>query len=398
MIFRFLVMIFLTSTLAQQAAARKPTPTAQTAPAGQQSAASSPNSSAKESATPDEWAGSSMHSIVFEKGDEYVPPSEAAVPRNSPVIVIHGGCGNKPPSSPDCQTIVTRSDFDAAVDAIDPTMPPGARRTLTNQYVEMVVLAKKAHELGLEDSAGYHTALNYMLEGSLSRLLSARLEKESKNLTDADVDEFYRENPRLFEEIKVLQIVIPQTKGFSPTALADRPTPEQIAATGSEMKKEAQNIAERAALPGADFQALENEGWKFSKYTDAPPEVALAPLLRWEIWPLTRLPIFDLKVGEISKVIDEPHNGLYIYKILAKRQVPLDEARTYIRYRYAALRNEDAVAQLMETLKVTLNQEYFGVPELMGHVASTPPSPERQLGTPTTEPSLDIKIPRKMKP
>jgi len=384
--------------MAQQAPAPKSSPTTQTAPAGQHSTAPSSNSSDKGSATPDEWADSSMHSIVLDKGGEFIPPSEAAVPHDSPVIVIHGACDNKPAFSPDCQTIVTRSDFEAAVDSIDPDMPAGSRRILTNQYVDTVVLAGKAHQLGLENSAGYQVAMDYMLKAGLSRLLTSRVRQESKNLTDADVDEFYRQNLRLFEEIKTLRIVIPQTKGFGSVPVAERPTPEQIAATHAEMKKKAESIAERAALPGADFQALENEGWKFSNYVEAPPTVEQPPLLRWEIWPLDRLSIFDLKVGEVSKVIDEPRNGLYIYKILAKRQVPLDEARAYIRHRYAGLRDEDAMSQLLQTMKVTLNQEYFGSQELMGHTASTPPAPEQQPSEATTEPTLDIKIPRKIKP
>jgi len=133
-----------------------------------------------------------MHSIVLDKGGEFIPPSEAAVPHDSPVIVIHGACDNKPAFSPDCQTIVTRSDFEAAVDSIDPDMPAGSRRILTNQYVDTVVLAGKAHQLGLENSAGYQVAMDYMLKAGLSRLLTSRVRQESKNLTDADVDEFYR--------------------------------------------------------------------------------------------------------------------------------------------------------------------------------------------------------------
>ncbi|MFZ0801744.1 MAG: peptidylprolyl isomerase [Terriglobales bacterium] len=399
MIFRSLAMVLLSSALiAQQAPAPQPAPDKQTPPSRQQSTASTSSSSAEASAAPDEWADSTMHSVVFETGGEWVPPSEAAVPHDGAVMVLHGVCDNQPPSSPDCQTIVTRSDFEAAVDTIDPTMPADARRTLTKQYAETAVLARKAHQLGLENSAGYQTAMDFMSKTDLTRLLGSRLREESKDLTDADVEEFYRENLRLFEEIKMLQIVIPQTKGFGAIPVESRPTPEQIAATHTEMKKEAESIAERAALPEADFQALENEGWKFSNYADAPPDVVQAPKLRWEIWPLTRLPIFDLKVGEVSKVIDEPRNGLYIYKILAKRQVPLEEARTYIRYRYAALRDEDAASQLLKPMKATLNQEYFGGHELTGRPASTPPAPEPQPGKSTTEPTLDIKIPRKLKP
>ena len=66
-----------------------------------------------------------------------------------------------------------------------------------------------------------------------------------KELTDADLLEFYRANPRLFEEIKTDRIVIPQYKAFPPGGTL---TPEQNAAGHAAMRKEAESIAARAAL------------------------------------------------------------------------------------------------------------------------------------------------------
>src|ERR1700722_1985579 len=120
MVFRSLVMVFLSSAIvAQQRPAPKPAPTAQNAPAGRQSTASSTQTA--QTSPSDDWEGSSVRSYLLEKSaDAFVAPPESLVPRDAPVITIKGLCDNKPASAPDCRTIVTRADFDALVDAVDP--------------------------------------------------------------------------------------------------------------------------------------------------------------------------------------------------------------------------------------------------------------------------------------
>ncbi len=334
-----------------------------------------------------------MRSYLLDKSSNaFVAPPESVVPQDAPVITIKGLCDNKPVSDPDCKTIVTRADFDAMVNAIDPEATTAVRKRIADQYAYLLVRAKKARQLGLEDTDQYKIAMNFLAMNNLFKMLNNRILERSRELTDADLAEFYRENPGLFEEIKTLRIVIPQFKALPPGKA--KPTPEQNAAGHAEMKKEAESIAARAALPGADFQALENEGWKFSGYTEDPPDVAQFPLLRWEILPRTRLPIFDLKVGEVSKLIDEPANGFYVYKIIAKRQVPLEEGRAYIRKRYAGLRYEDAIGRLLEPLKFSVDDGFFG------QATQNPTPPGDSRPHPATGemkvPSLDINIPKKV--
>lgn len=335
-----------------------------------------------------EWAGSSVRSYLLQKAnDEFVPPAESVVPKNAAVITIDGLCDHKPASAADCQTIVTRADFEAMMNAIDPKANTNALNRWAEQYAEWLVHGEKGRQMGLEDTDQYKLAMNFLALNNQFKMLTNLIDDRSKVLTDADVAEFYRENLPLFQELRVLRIVIPQFQA-SPREKG-KPTPEQVAAGHAEMKKEAENIAARAALPGADFQALENEGWKFSGYVEDPPEVEQPPLLRWEVWPRTRIFIFDLKAGEVSPLIDEPRNGFYVYKILAKREVPFDEGLTYIRKRYAGQRYLDATGRLLATIKFTLNDNYFG--EGSHEAAPGDPGIEK-----TKTPGFDIKIPKKI--
>lgn len=339
-----------------------------------------------------EWADSSVHSYLLEKNaDDFVAPPERVVPKSAPVITINGLCDNQPASATGCQTFVSRGDFEAMQNAVDPKLAANDLRRMADQYADLLLRGEKGRQLGLEKTDQYEFAMAFMAADNCFKMYNNLILERSRELTDADLAEFYRENPRLFEEIKTLRLVIPQYKAFPPGK--PQPTPEQNAAAHAEMKKEAESIAQRAALPGADFQALENEAWRFSGYVEDPPEVAQPSLLRWETWPQTRLPIFDLKVGEVSKLIDEPHNGFYVYKIIAKREVPLEDARAYIRKRYAAVRYEGAVTSLTATIKTSMDDQYFSPekPKL------SPASPGFQPGTNNTRvPGVDIKVPKKV--
>lgn len=367
----------------------KPSPSTESA-SGQAGKASS-GQTAKVVSLDKEWADSSVRSYVYEQSsDAFVGPPESVVPATAPVIIVEGLCDKKAAGSANCQDTVTRADFEAMMKALDPKASADVLMRWADQYAELLAHGEKGRQLGLEDTGQYKLAMTFLALDNRFKLLNTVIEERSKDLTDADLEEFYRANPRLFEEIKVLRIVIPQFKAFPPGGTL---TPEQNAAGHAAMKKEAESIAARAALPGADFQALENEGWKFSNYVEDPPEVADTPLLRWEMRPRTRLFIFDLKVGEVSRLIDEPRNGFYVYKILAKREVPFEEGRAYIRKRYAGERFLDAAGRLLAMIKFQLNDQYFvqETPE------SAPGAPGQQPGTEKTKiPSLDIKVPKKI--
>jgi len=377
--------------MAQGEPAPQPAPNTQIAH-GQPGTAPS-TQSAQSSSWDSAWEESSVRSYLLEKGsDAFVAPPETVVPSNAPVITIEGVCDNKSASPSKCPIIVTRADFEAMVDAMDPQASANDRRRMADQYADLLIRGEKGRQLGVENTDRYKRAMTFMAIDNQFKMYKNLILERSKQLTDADVGEFYHENPRLFEEIKALRIVLPQFKASPPQK--GKPTPEQLAAGHAEMKKEAENIAARAALPGADFQVLENEGWKASGYDEEPPTVTEPPLLRWEISPRTRLPIFDLKVGEVSTLIDEPKNGFYVFKIIAKRQVPLEEGLAYIRKRYTGVRYEDAASRLEETIKFSIDEQFFGMETQESAPAEG--SGKRPGTKGENVPGLDIKIPKKV--
>jgi parvulin-like peptidyl-prolyl isomerase len=82
--------------------------------------------------------------------------------------------------------------------------------------------------------------------------------------------------------------------------------------------------------------------------------------------------VMELKVGEISELISNP-SGYYIYKMIAKQELPLDEVKNEIRGKLSSQRYRDAMAAFQKTDNAELNDAYFGA-------TPKPPAPSPAKG------------------
>ena len=75
---------------------------------------------------------------------------------DKPVITIAGLCDN--PSNddvkaPNCKTVITQAEFEHVMDAIQPKMPARDRREFALRYVDALIMAEKAEQMGLDKGA-----------------------------------------------------------------------------------------------------------------------------------------------------------------------------------------------------------------------------------------------------
>ena len=318
-----------------------------------------------------------------EDDDELPPASAATVLPDSPVITIQGICnhpsqattpsdpaegkggsaadlakkesGGSFASSPGsaCQTIVTKAQFETLADALNPQMPATVRRQLAESYPRLLLFANKARELGLDQDPRFAETMRFASMQLLAQRLNRYFEEEANNISDADVEEYYKENAIKFERAELLRIIVPRQTRQRPKSASE----EQSSIVDSPMLKVAEKIHARAAA-GEDFRQLQQEAFEAAGIASKFPNVSTGKIAAVGL-PLNHQQIFEMEPGQVSDVIADS-GGYYIYKIVSKQMVPLSQAGEDIRKRMASQRVQDATASLNKSIKPELNLVYFG--------------------------------------
>ncbi|HVO59822.1 MAG TPA: peptidyl-prolyl cis-trans isomerase [Terriglobales bacterium] len=320
--------------------------------------------------------------------------TEAEVAPDTPVITVPGVC--HPPgghsktaaanSKDDCRTVITRAQFEALANALQPNMNAQTKRRLADVYPRLLVMAQEARKRGLEDKPSYKEVVQFNRLQILSQELGRTLKEEADNVPAADIDKYYKDNPEAFEQAALLRIYVPKDKqeasskadveGKEETAEDTAKDSEKEKASEEAMKKVADDLHKRAAA-GEDFDKLQKEAYTSAGIQGAPAPTNIGKMTRGQI-PVNQRSVFDLKAGEVSQLFTEP-NGYYIYKVVSKETKPLDQARDEIRTTLSQQRLQDSMSKYQQENKATLNETYFGpagppqMPPRMG--AGGPPMP-----------------------
>jgi hypothetical protein len=319
-----------------------------------------------------------------EDDDEPPPASAASVPPDGPVITVQGVCdhasdaaslggGAKGQGSPapdsaknesagspagsksaGCKTIVTKAQFEKLVDAIDPQMPATGKRRLALSYPGLLLFADKAHELGLDRDPRFAEMMRFASMQLLTQSLNRYFEQQASNISDADVEQYYKENAIRFERAELLRIFVPKQPQLSQTPGSGK---ESSTTIDSAMRAVAEKIHARAAA-GEDFQQLQKEAFEAAGITSESPNVSMGKMAVTRL-PLNHQEVFELEPGGVSDVIADP-SGYYIYKAVSKQVVPLSQASKEIRKSIASQRVQDSTATLNKSIKSELNPVYFG--------------------------------------
>ncbi len=325
----------------------------------------------------------------------------ASVPPEAAVLTIIGVCpqkavttkstaakstakGTKTASTSDCKTVITKAQFEKLANGLAPNMTPQLKRQLVGVLPRLMALSQAAQQQGLEDSPQFKETMKFARMQILTNELQRKVQAEAANVPDSQIEEYYKQNPEAFEQYDVDRLFVPRMKQIQAEKLDsnEKVTPEQEQQKQNEqrakeeqaeqeMSKLADTLRARAAA-GEDFMKLQKEAFDAAGMKIESPTVNL-PKVRRTGLPPGHAAVFDLKVGEVSQVINDA-GGHYVYKLVSKEQLPLDQVKNEIHNTLQSQAMRDAMDKYQNSYKVETNELYFG-PAGPGGGPMMPPRP-----------------------
>jgi hypothetical protein len=263
---------------------------------------------------------------------------------DAPVITIEGLCedataNNKPTSN--CKTVITRAQFERVIDAVQPGMPDRKRRDFAVDYVDFLMKTKKAEQMGLDKGPNYEEQIRIARIQILSKALTKAIQEEASQISNGDIESYYRDNAARFETAEMDRIYIPKT--------GQALTSEQT------MKDEADHLYARA-LSGEEFSKLQAEAYLLAGIKRAVQSTSIR--IRSVSLPPNQVSVMSLLPGQVSPILADP-NGYVIYRLNTKDVLRLDQVRDEIRATLRSQRMQEEMQDIEESAKSTLNELYF---------------------------------------
>lgn len=295
--------------------------------------------------------------------NELVPDS--VVSPGAPVITVQGLC-EKPASSnatpSDCSTVITRAEFEKIVNAVQPNMAPAQKKQFANQYVMALLLAEKAHEMGLDQGPEFNERLQLTRLQLLDREAAQQLQKDAQNVPESAINDYYQQHAAEYKTISFERIYVPRQKQIE-TSGNEKPNDPEVQkkreASEADMKAEADKLRARAAT-GEDFLKLQQEAYDFAGSKMKASNVKMENLPKNSI-PSTDASIFDSKKGEVSQVFSDP-TGYRVYKVLEITDQPLAKVHDQIAQTLRTENIKKSFDSLQNSAKTTYDEAYFGTP------------------------------------
>jgi len=147
-----------------------------------------------------------------------------------------------------------------------------------------------------------------------------------------------------------------------------------------ELNALADSLHARAAA-GEDVVKLQKEAFEAGGQKVDSPTVNL-PKVRRTGLPPAHAEVFDLKVGEVSKVISD-NGGHYIYKVVSKEVLPLEQVKDEIHNKLKSERLKEMMDKYTNSFTAIPNEEYFGPAAAAG---PQPPNMRGRMPTPRGQP------------
>ncbi len=329
--------------------------------------------------------------------------TSASVPDDAVVITVVGVCPAQPktaagkgaanaaaakpaakkPSGNDCKTTITKGEFERIAKAVapNPTAPlsPQLKRQLAGVLPRFIALSDAAKKQGLDKKPEFAETMKFVKMQVLTNALQRKVQQESSEVPEAEIEKYYKDNPQSYEQYTLERIFVPRTKQADNEVKAEEAnedkedkdeklTDEQKAAkeaaekakadeSEQAMTKLADELRARAAA-GEDFTKLQKAAYDAAGMKIESPNVNLANVRRTNL-PPAHASVLDLKAGDVSQVISES-GGHYIYKLVSKTQLPLDQVKTEIHNKLQGDRLRERMDALNKSFTSETNEAYFG--------------------------------------
>lgn len=294
--------------------------------------------------------------------NELVPNTPAS---DVPVITVQGLCERPATSSAstaDCTTVITRTEFEKLVNTVQPNMPPAAKKQLATRYVTVLLLAQKAHELGLDKGPEYDEQMYIARLQLLAREATQTIQREAASVPESEISSYYQQHAADYKTISFQRIFVPKQKSIEPAngEAANAPELQQKREQSeTEMKQEADKLHERA-IAGEDFAKLQQEAYDVAGMKVGTINVKAENMRKASV-PPSDASVFDLKPGEVSQVFTDT-GGYQIYKVEEIKDLPLASVHDEIARTLQAQNTKKAFDDLQASAKTTLDEAYFATP------------------------------------
>lgn len=384
--------------------------------------------------------------------DEVGTPKAAAkpapvLPATTPVITLNFCKGaaasktktaaTKAPEAANCKIAITKAEFDKVLDAAVPRnrRPPGGdvpqqvKQAIAKEYLNIYIMAREAEKRGFPAK---DPTTQEMLKLSRMQVLSVALNQELQEKakpTDAQIEQYYKDNPSAFVEVALRRLYIPKPPQTPPAptitnaganppnatganaanatgantngpgasannAPANAPKPDAEAQKAAlEAQRTAAEKLRARATAGEDMDKLEKEAFEAISSKQTPPQTQMGNRRRGVLPPDQDTEIFSLEPGQASKLFENP-GGWYVFKVESKRTIPFNEAKEEIQRKLQPENFKDVHDGIIAGVKSDLNEKYFGpAAPAAGAVGKTQPTPPPARPS-STRPQATSSVPK----
>ena len=295
------------------------------------------------------------------------PAESKEVGPDTAVITIKGLCSTTPskaglskttnaartPKPATCETVVTRKQLEMVIDTVNPNLQATQRRTVAQQYADLLIIANAAVQAGVEKDPKVQEQLRLRKLQYLASSYSHQVQQKEADVPQADIEKYYQEHAVKYERAKLQRIYVP-------AVTTEEGKPPDAAVT----RLLAEKLQQRAAAT-EDFEKLQKEAFAAANNKSTPPSVDMGERRRSTLPAKQADAVFGLKAGEVSPPLEDAA-GFDIYKVVSKDQVPLDKVHDEIKAALGGERFHETIDKVRNSVKPTYNDAYFG--------SATPPA------------------------
>jgi hypothetical protein len=286
-------------------------------------------------------------------------PTAAEVTPDTPVVTLDGICDEpRSPGSKGCKTVITRAQMDSLIDMVSPGASPAERSTFAIGYARFLAAADASQRQHLENDPAVAAELQAQMKLARVRVLTKafyhQMQEQAANVPDSEIQKFYTEHKANFEQGEVRRLTIPRSTLTNPVQPMD----------GPDVKAKLDELVSRAGK-GEDFDQVQQEAYIMFGITAAPPPTKPILLRRASLRP-NEATVFDLKVGEVTQVLDSP-DALVILKLESKEFAPVEAAQSEFKPFLQQQRKAEALQNAAKHVTAEFNLAYLGTatsPEL----------------------------------
>jgi hypothetical protein len=280
---------------------------------------------------------------------------------DTPVITIRGLCSKPTPAegTSNCRNVITRAEFEKTLAAVQSEMPLAARRQFAMRYANALVMAQRAHEMGLDQGPDFEEHMKLARLQVLSDELNQALQRKFSVVSDQEVEDYYHSAAASYEEADLQRIFIPRVRQLATPKVELSADEDKKRTQESEntMKAEADKLHVRA-VAGENFDKLQEDALQFAGIKSGPANTSMRKVGRGSL-PPGQVSAMDLKPDEVSAVLSD-QSGYFIYKAGVKDTKPLDQVRDEIRETLRIQRADDTLRSIQQSASPTLDDGYFG--------------------------------------